>query len=88
MKNIGTGLTKLHPKLTPRKRGETLEKYLERTLKTEDERVQYWITLTEQMYNRNPLAVPKAIDALKDKNPEAYKIVEDTYAKLQGESNL
>ena len=87
MKNIGTRLTKPHPKLTPRRRGETLEKYLERTLKTEDERIQYWITLTEEMYSRNPQAVNKTIEVLKDKNPEACKIVEDTYARLQGESN-
>jgi beta-phosphoglucomutase-like phosphatase (HAD superfamily) len=87
MKNLGTRLTKLKPKLTPRRRGETLEKYLERTLKTEDERVQYWVKLTEEMYKGNPDAVPKAIKALKDKNPEACNIVEDTYAKLQGASN-
>ena len=87
MKNLGTRLTKPQSRLTPRRRGESLEKYLERTLKSEDERVQYWVKLTEQMYNQNPLAVDKAIDALKDKNPEACKIVEDTYVKLQGESN-
>ena len=87
MNNLGTRLTKPHPKLTPRRRGKTLEKYLERTLKTEDERVQYWVTLTKEMYKKNPDAVPKAIKALKDKNPEACKIVEDTYAKLQGASN-
>jgi len=87
MKNIGTRLTKPQSRLTPRRRGESLEKYLERTLKTEDERVQYWVKLTEQMYNRNPKAVLKAIEVLKDKNPEACKIVEDTYTKLKGESN-
>ena len=87
MKPLGTRLTKPHPKLTLRRRGESLEKYLERTLTTEDERVQYWVTLTEEMYKRNPKAVGKAIESLKDLNLEACKIVEDTYAKLQGESN-
>jgi len=87
MKRLGTKLTNLKPKLTPRKRGESLEKYLERTLKTEEERIQYWVKLTEEMYARNPKAVDKAIESLKDLNPEACKIVEDTYAKLQGESN-
>jgi hypothetical protein len=36
MKSLDTESIR-NPKLTPRKRGETLEKYLERTLTTEDE---------------------------------------------------
>ena len=86
MKSLDTESIR-NPKLTPRRRGETLEKYLERTLTTEDERVLYWVTLTKEMYNKNPLAVEKTIEVLKDQNPEACKIVEDTYAKLQGASN-
>lgn len=86
MKSLDTKSIR-NPKLTPRKRGETLEKYLERTLTTEDERVLYWETLTKEMYKKNPLAIEKTIEVLKDQNPEACKIVEDTYAKLQGASN-
>ena len=87
MKPIGRRLFKPRGRMTCRKRGESLEDYLARTLVTEEDRIQYWIKLTEEMYNRNPKAVSKSIETLRDLNPEVCKIVEDTYAKLQGESN-
>ena len=65
----------------PMKEGETYEEYFERTFKGGAEL--FWKLATKVMYDENPKSIPITIETLKDKNPEACKIVEDTYAEIK-----
>lgn len=69
-----------------RKRGESIQDYLERIMPTEEQRIIYWQELTKEMYKKNPATIENALDTLKDINPEAHEIISKTYLELQGEN--